>query len=418
MQPPDSSRSSSSEAALPARRRVYALLFQVLAGMLLGLFVADRAIGRYDSGRDLSEEQGAHMLSESLGWTLRPGYDPGRPGSKISSIGLRSPEIPFDAPADEVRILGVGAPRIFGAGEGSPPGSEAWSPQLEQLMQGLEGDFRVLNGGVVGYSARQAARRAMMLMDVVQPDLILLFFSPGDQFMFDVSGASVSVSYEGRQVPRGLVEASPAALLPAVVATHHLLMESHLYKRWRAMRIRNDQRPEEVRGYVLSRAPAPEYALPYIEQTFEEVDALRALCEQRGCALRVVVLPESYMDSPGRWNSYKHRWLERGGPPLATPREEPLVVLHERLTRLGLQCYSLDETVVMFGRDRERYTCDGAHWSKEGHGEVAMALLMAMRRERLPAALRSARAAAPRVEHPDAIAASAATASPAETSED
>lgn len=383
-------------APLPERGRVYGLLGQTLLGLFLGLVLADIGIGRLDQGRDLSGEQGAHIEHPTLGWTLRPGYDPGRPGSKINSLGLRSPEIPADAPDTEVRILGVGASRTFGAGDGAPPGSEAWSAQLESLLAPVPGDWRVLNGGVVGYSARQAARRAMLLSDAVQPDLVLLFFSPGDQFMFDVSNASVWTSWNGRTVPRDLVEGVPEALVPLVIGGHEFLMGSSLYSRWRATAIENDQRPEGVRGYVLSRAEPPEYARPYIQQTFDELAALRAHCEERGIVLRVLLLPESYMDSNGRWARYKQRWLDRGGPPLPTPREEPLQVLHERLLELGIACHSLDATILRFGEDRDTYTCDGAHWSAEGHAEVARSILQALRSERLLAALRDARAARPR----------------------
>ena len=405
MHEPDPTSQDEQRAALPSRSRVYGLLLQVLLGLVLGLFLSDRAIGLYDTARDLSEDQTAHVFHETLGWTLRPGYDPG-PGSRINALGLRSPEIPADAPPGEVRILGVGASRVFGAGSGAPPGDQTWSAHMQRSLDTLPSAFRVLNGGVVGYSARQAARRAAILAEKLQPDVILVFFSPGDQFMLDVSGARSWAQYDGRLVPNDLVEAWSGPwsepLLPTVLRTHELLMGSHLYSRWRASKIETLKRPPEVRGYVLSRAEPPPFAVPYIQATFDEISNLQRLCNEQRIVLRVVILPEAYMDNEGRWEQYKNRWADRGGPPLSTAREEPIVVLAEEMGARGVHCYSLAPEVRTFGTDRARYTCDGAHWSREGHEVVAAALLRQLRAERLLMRLIQERAENPRVER-DAV---------------
>ena len=150
---------------------------------------------------------------------------------------------------------------------------------MQRSLDTLPSAFRVLNGGVVGYSARQATRRAAILAEKLQPDVILVFFSPGDQFMLDVSGARSWAQYDGRLVPNDLVEdwSGPWSepLLPTVLRTHELLMGSHLYSRWRASKIENLKRPPEVRGYVLSRADPPPFAVPYIQATFDEISSLQ-----------------------------------------------------------------------------------------------------------------------------------------------
>ena len=188
--------------AAVARGPVLRQLAVVFLGLLLGLVAVDVAIGRFESAKDLSDK-GMLVWDETLSWTNRPGFE-GKKG-RISSLGLRSPEIPVDAPSDEVRVLGVGASRTFGAGKGGPTMSEIWSHFLEELTNSkLEGNWRVLNGGVNGYSLRQSVRRAIQLLDATQPDLVVVFVSPGRQLLLDPSSArNITQLPSGRLISQG-----------------------------------------------------------------------------------------------------------------------------------------------------------------------------------------------------------------------
>ncbi|MBM3985172.1 MAG: hypothetical protein FJ296_05720 [Planctomycetes bacterium] len=362
----------TSDPALPAvaaRAGVPGLLARLLAGLLAGLLLFDVALGRLDARRDLSDEP-MHQPDPELGWTNLPGFRNAM--TTISSLGLRSPEIPADAPHAELRILGVGASTVYGAGRGGPDMHHTWSAFLEaDCARRFGGDWRVLNGGVMGYSAVQAARRAIRLLPEVQPDLVLLFLAPGSQALLDWSSARHYVHAGGRLLPLDIARALPGPLLPAAAALHAALGHSAIYTRYRARASDTGRRPPEISRFVLSRAPAGPLVEPLLQRTWDELAALADAARAQGAELRVVLHYEPFMDSPGAWAAYLRTHAASGAPPPGTPREEPLDRLREECARRGIATWSMADVLTQIGSDHARYTCDDAHWSAEGHALVA-----------------------------------------------
>ena len=82
---------------------------------------------------------------------------------------------------------------------------------------------------------------------------------------------------------------------------------------------------------------------------------------------------------------------------MGTPRREPLDVLAEKLSGMGIQSWSMFDALNMIGTDHEKYCCpDERHWSAAGHELIATAILENLRRDQLLDTLRQRRAAHPR----------------------
>jgi lysophospholipase L1-like esterase len=389
----DASTEGSGSPVAPALARVAMLL----GGLLLGLVVFDLGLGRVESWRDLSEDKQL-MPDVELAWTNRPGFKSAR--ASINSLGLRGPELPAVPAPGEVRILGTGPSTTFGAGDGGPLNDQTWAAALERgiaRLPGDPGDVRVLNGGVNGYSVVQAARRALLLLPQVEPDLVLVFVYPGSQALMDVSATRSSVIVDGELVPQDIVDDTPAPLLPAAIVAHRTLLDSSaLYKRWRLQATDDGRRPQEIDRFVFSRAPHRPVIDSFLERTWTELSALAAGCREAGVALRAVLVPEYFMDAEKPWREYLAENAALGAPPPGTPRTEPIEALAEKLASLGIQSWSMVEALDVIGTDHAKYTGDGRHWTPAGHDVIAMSLLQNLRRESLLDALRARRAAHPR----------------------
>jgi lysophospholipase L1-like esterase len=386
------STEGSGSPVAPALARVAMLL----GGVLLGLFVFDIGLGRIESWRDLSEAEQL-MPDVELAWTNRPGFKSER--ASINALGLRGPELPAVPPPGEVRILGTGPSTTFGAGDGGPLNDQTWAAALERAIAALPGDpgdVRVLNGGVNGYSVVQAARRALLLLPQVKPDLVLVFVYPGSQALMDVSATRSSVVVDGELVPADIVEDTPPLLLPAAVVAHKALLSSALYKRWRLQATDNGRRPPEIDRFVFSRAPHRPVIDSYLERTWAELAALAAGCREAGVALRAVLVPEYFMDADKPWREFLAENAALGAPPPGTSRTEPIEALAEKLESLGIQSWSMVAALDVIGTDHDKYTGDGRHWTPAGHDIIAMSLLQNIKRESLLDALRARRAAHPR----------------------
>jgi lysophospholipase L1-like esterase len=372
----------------------------LLLGLAIGLFAFDRGLAWVDSWRDLSE--GDQLMPDvDLAWTNRPGFKSAR--ASINALGLRGPELPAVPPADEIRILGTGPSTTFGAGDGGPLNDQTWAAALERGIAGLPsgagdaGSFRVLNGGVNGYSVVQAARRALLLLPKLKPDLVLVFVYPGSQALMDVSATRSSVPVDGMLVPADIVKDTPALLLPVAAVAHKALLSwSALYKRWRLAATDNGKRPAEIDRFVISRAPHRPAIDSFLERTWSELAALAEGCRKQGIELRAVLVPEYFMDAEGPWRDFLMENAALGAPPLGTPRSEPIDALAEKLASMGIKSWSMVEALNLIGTDHDKYTGDGRHWTPAGHEIIAMALLQNLRREQLLDTLRARRAAQPR----------------------
>ena len=383
--PPAGSDPWSCGALADLRTTALLSIFWIVVGGGLGLLAVDRTTAWIERA-SVEGEPSVLVKDWQLGWSNRPGYRSDR--VQLDSRGLRNAEIPASAPADEVRILCLGASRVHGSGV-----SDA-----EVFTQVLEDDLprvRVLNAGVNSYSALQCCQRAMLLMPEVQPDLILLFLSPSWSFRpNELAGQWRRVG--DRLVPADVLDRWPPFLHGAGSAFHRLLSHSHLYARYRAARLRGGDVADEVSHFVLSRSPPPA-----MEGDLRDVaDALATLHDTAtaaGVEVRAVLLPEQFQISPTAWERYLRDHAGAGAPPPGTSAREPLIVLNEMVERAGIRSWTFFEEVATFLTDIPRYYQeDKAHWTPEGHVRIAATLASYLRQDGLLDDLARRRAAAPR----------------------
>lgn len=349
----------------------FRMLGLVVLGLIVGVLASDVAVGVLDQKRDL-REWGPLIVDTHLGWTNRPYSMRGK--SRLDGFGLRNDVIPAQAPPQEIRILGMGASRVFGSGVDWL--KDVWNGVLEaECRAGFpENPWRVLNGGVNGYSSVQSARRAIKLMPLVEPDLILLFIGPDSQSLIDATGAQNWVWVGDLLAPSDIVAGVPEVLQPLTVRLHKLLLRSNLYARYRARFGGSDsKRDKALQGFYVSRAarsPVLEYEY---RRTLEEMGALADAARERNIELRAVVLPQN-LQSPGKWKDFLKWGQRRGAPPIGTPSSEPNTVLREDLEAVGMTVWVFDTPILMIAGNLDRHSTDGYHWSESGHRIIADAV--------------------------------------------
>jgi len=236
------------------------------------------------------------------------------------------------------------------------------------------------------------------MLDDVQPDLVLVFLSPGAQLLLDPSAARhMKQLPSGRLIPRDLEELVPGFLHEPVAAVHAFLLDrSAIYSRYRAQFTDKGAEAEDFRKFVLSNAERPPVIDAMYRESLDELTTMTRVCADRGIEVRAIVLIEPYQDSEQRWSDYLARYSALGAPPKGTPRTESTDILLPELQRRGVKAWDLTRVITLFGTDLPRFTCDNSHWSAIGHKNVAIDLLRKIKMDGLDAALRQARRADPR----------------------
>ncbi len=376
-------------------------LVVVLAGVLVGLVLVDRAVAWWDSDQGADGGERGILRHEQLVWTSRPHFRNPEFETVLDRYGNRSPDIPEDVPRDEVRIAGFGASRLYGAGGALQ--SWLWNYQLDELLERkFPGQVRVINGGVMAYSTLQACRRAALLLDALEPDLVFVIAAPGAQLMLDPSAAREQVRYgpgTDDLMPTDVAGGWPESLWPVVAAVHRTMgKQSAIYRRHRAkFQTEGADRTSDLQRWTVSKAPRSTAADRMFTATLEEIDALGGQCKRRGIELRVLVLPENDMGTDAMWETYLRGNQRSGAPPLGTPRNEPGDELERMLQERGHRTWNFLPEVSHMGPERARHTMsDNAHWSKAGHEVFAHGLLRRLKQENLIEKLAARRAEAPR----------------------
>jgi hypothetical protein len=376
-------------------------LFVVLVGVIIGLCGVDLGVRWWDSDQGADGGNSSIVEHELLVWTGRPYFEKPEFQTVLDSFGNRNAEIPTDVPLDELRVAGFGASQVFGAGGAKQP--DVWNHELERLLDGmLEHPVRVLNGGVNGYSVLQACRRAALLLDALEPDLVFVVISPSAQSLLDPSRARDVVRYgsEPNQiVPRDIADAWPDALLPIVAPLHDFFgAHSAIYRRHRSKFTGGGaDRAADIQRWILSREPRTPAVEAMIDATLDEVEILAAACKTRGVELRMLVLPEAESDTEAGWREYLATDRHAGAPPAGTNRKEPTDFLDELLRERGAKTWNFYDEVDSMGPRRARFTMnDRRHWNREGHDVFAAGILERLRGERILSALVERRRADPR----------------------
>ena len=383
------------------RAPILGRLALTFAGVLLGLALVDKSVAAWDSGQRAQQGRGGHSPDEVLGWNNNPHFENPEFGTRLDRFGLRNPEIPPDAPRDELRIAGFGASRIYGAGGAMQ--AWIWNYQLEELLASeVEPPARVLNGGVMGYSTLQACRRAGLLLDALEPDLVFVCVSPGAQLMLDPSSARHWVRYgdgAGDLIPADVVEGWPRAAIPLIAPIHRFLSaHSGIYRRMRAkFQVGGEQDPL-LQRWMLTFQPHSAAIEELIGATLAEARALRDQCAESGTELVVVVLPEIFQCNDQVWEHHLREHQRSGAPPIGTPRREPLDALEQLFAGQGFRTWSFWDEVERMGLDRLRYVVSRTdnHWTRAGHELVARGLAQRLKQSGLLEELAGARRARPR----------------------
>lgn len=362
---------SSAESVPVVRRPILIRLACAFLGSVAGLIVVDVAVARWDR-LEGARSSGAIVSSPALGWTNRPHFENPAFGTVLDRFGLRSPEIPDDAPPNELRIAGFGASRLYGAGGAQQ--SWCWNVHLERLLveQGF-GPLRVLNGGVMGYSAVQAARRAALCLDALEPDLLFVTLTPRAQILLDVSSQKNVVRFgpgPEELLPADVAAGWPELAWPLVARVHRGLMElSGIYRRHRAGFQVGGERKAGLQKWLLSAGPRDPELDELLAATFEELVRLRDRCAEREIEFLVVMMPEIQQDSDAVWARYLRDKQEVGAPPIGTLRDEPTRELIGFLEAYELPFVDFTAEVELVGTDRARYLVsdEDFHWSEPGH---------------------------------------------------
>ena len=370
----------------PIRRPpILARLALTLVGVLIGMAVVDRAIARMDSDQGAEGGVSSIMRNPLLGWTNKPYFQNPEFRTQLDRFGLRNPQIPEDPPPDELRIVGFGASRVYGAGKAHQPW--CWNYKLETIMQReLPHPVRVMNGGVMGYSGLQAVRRAGAFLDALEPDLVWVLVSPGAQMLLDDSPAQHWIKTgDGPEdvVPFDVLDGVPEFLQPIAVRLHELLNEySGIYRRYRTKKESGGKRVASITKWRLTTDPMSRPLQEILNRTLDEISALQRECEERGIELRILVFPEQQNDSERAWRDFLVKWQPAGAPPLDTPRTEPTDELQRILEERGIRVWNFFDELDRMGKDRKSFVMeDSYHWSELGHTVIARGIFRRLTEE-------------------------------------
>lgn len=382
------------------RKPIQIRLAVVFIGVLLGFAGVDQVVAYVD--RDVGREARENSPAQPdfvLGWTNRPNFENPKFQTSLDRFGNRNTEIPEDAPLDELRIAAFGASRMYGAEGAMQP--EVWNYKLEEQLRSSGSDVRVINGAVMGYSSAQAAERGVTQVDLLEPDLVILLVSPRGQLLLDPHGSlqwrRIGDSVQD-VVPYDVVEGFPESFWPTLASVHNFMARnSAIYRRSRARFQIAGTLDTGIQAWCLSTAPMPREVQAKVEQTLARVEYLAQLVEAQGGEFRALVMPEAYMDKPGRWQNHLRGTQDLGAPPLGTPREEPNQTLVDMLTERGIQSWNFFEEGDRMGQGGKRFYMDEAgHWSHDGHTLMARGIAKRILEEGLLEKLAARRAQNPR----------------------
>lgn len=114
------------------------------------------------------------VVDAVTGWRPRTGPQqsfgiPG--GTTVNSRGLRGPEFAIPKPRGERRVLLVGDSSVFGV---MVRDAEIFPRLLQDHLQAIDPDIRVLDGAAPGWSSYQARRALEERLLVYEPDLLVI----------------------------------------------------------------------------------------------------------------------------------------------------------------------------------------------------------------------------------------------------
>lgn len=161
----------------PAQRRTWranvGLLCASAAAALVLVEAALRILGLYPGA--------AHLLRDpDRGWRHRP--DARFSGHRINRWGFEGPDFPLAKPPGERRVLCMGDSCTFGQSVGP---QDTYPAALQRL---LGAKWRVINGGVNGYSSYQGLQWFRRVATRIEPDVVTVFYGWNDHWLSRIGG--------------------------------------------------------------------------------------------------------------------------------------------------------------------------------------------------------------------------------------
>ena len=189
--------------------------------------------------------------------------------TNLNNIGLRGEDVSNDK--KEIRILFVGDSLTFGVGVHD----EKVFCVLTQSLLGKHNGLKIINGGVPGYGINDEIVQTKRLFDLVQPDLVLLFFYEND--IFDILKTINPEQYKIWESER-FTPLKRSALLWSMKMIHYNFVYKH-----GQMVFPYSVHPLELKDDIVTIG---------WKNYFDSVDKLRNFVESNGAKFGLVVIPD------------------------------------------------------------------------------------------------------------------------------
>lgn len=316
---------------------------------------------------------------------------------RIDSRGYRGREYPWDAAAG-FRVLGLGDSFAFGFGVEE---ADTYLARLERAL--ADRRVEVINAGLAGMGPGNEARLLAVDGPGLRPDLVLVGFFVGNDFM-DVLAGSRPRLQEGRPAlaDDGFLERWYRPLRPGSIVPHPLARvpaslglpipfkefwrrHSHAYRfltgrlgrlrtAWQARRRGSpaaDFNPFEQEAFCLRSYP-PEFDEAW-RLTQAALLEMKAWCGAHGARLAVVVIPTDDQVYPDRWDAVRRRFNLRDAD---FDLEKPQRLLSTFAADNGVPLIDLLPT-LRAARDSggPLYFKTDVHWTPRGHAVAAAEIL-------------------------------------------
>ena len=168
-----------------SRRLLFAAMttLAVFIAMEAGLRIIKFHYGRSQSYMNFNfpNPNELHQVFEPdpfLLWRMRPGYEFGEGFGPLNSRGFRGPEFVLEKPPATLRIACLGDSVTFGR-----PGASYPALLEKKLEEKLDRPVEAMNFGVPGYSSWQGMKLLPQVLDLYEPDMVIILFGWNDHWL-------------------------------------------------------------------------------------------------------------------------------------------------------------------------------------------------------------------------------------------
>ncbi len=317
----------------------------------------------------------------------------------INSQGLRGPEVPYDKPVGEFRILYIGDSFVEAI---QVDFEETVYQQLDMRLKKLPTTYKVIGAGEAGWGTDQAYLYYRYEGYRYQPDLVIYQFVPNDvsnnvrdTYFRRPEGLRQHFTLkEGKLMMRNLlIQTSP--WYRYLIALHrHLLLSSRLYA------LISDLRPgkgatflaqpvynrvEEPAAETKGSQPSPTmfiYQQPYSDEYKAAWELTEAILAEWADRVRTDGAIFAIVSVPGRWVTTEEDWqaLPRDFPSLASEfahwnPDKPDEYLSDISRRYDILYLSLTPAFwAEAAKSGPRFYVSDGHWSAAGHALAAQTI--------------------------------------------